>query len=108
MAKEAIEAVRDAELRAKQFLDDAAKASNVSRQEAERFADQEYQRILINAEVEARRIKDNALLEGELEAKPIIEKGIIVAKNITDLSKEMLESAVNIIIERIVNTNGNS
>ncbi|MDD2482582.1 MAG: ATPase [Lutispora sp.] len=108
MAKDAIETVKDAEEKAKTLLQDAILTSKNSKQEAETLAEQEYKKILANAKNEAEEIKRLAVQEGESIAKPIIERGIESAKALNDLKDEKLDSAVNIIIERIVNANGNS
>lgn len=108
MAKDAIETVREAEEKAKALLQDASQTSKDSIHEAELFAEQEYKRILSEAKTQAEEIKRSAVEEGESIAKPILEKGIEEAKELSKLSDEKIDSAINIIIERIVNANGNS
>ena len=108
MAKDAIEVVKDAEEKAKALIQSAIQDSKNSEQEAEALAEQEYKRILSDAKAEADKIKRLAVQEGESIAKPIIESGIVGAKALNDLEDEKLDSAVNIIIERIVNADGNS
>lgn len=108
MAKNAIEAVREAEEKAKALLSDAAQSSKNSKQEAELLAEQEYMRILAEGEAEAKVLKQSALSEGEAMARPIIEGGTNQAKALHEMKDEDLNSAVSIIIERIVNANGNS
>jgi hypothetical protein len=53
-------------------------------------------------------LKASAVREGEAIAKPAIEKGLQTAKDIASLGDDKLKDAVNIIIERIVKTNGDS
>lgn len=108
MAKEAIGLVKDAEAKAKALIQDAVQASRKSKQEAEVSAEQEYNKIISEAKEEAERIKNKTIKEGETMAEPIVKKGIEEAKALKDLSSKDLDSAVNIIIERIVNANGNS
>lgn len=108
MAKDAIEAVREVEEKAKTLLQDAALTSKELRQEAESLADKEYGQILAQAETKAKQLKDTAVLEGEAIAKPIIDKGMEEAKALFEMNDKELEPAVTIIIERIVNANGNS
>lgn len=108
MAKDAIGSVKDAEEKARAILQSAIQDSKNSQQEAEVLAEQEYKRILSDAKAEAEKIKRLAVQEGESIAKPIIERGIEGAKSLKNLKDENLDSAVNIIIERIVNANGNS
>ncbi len=108
MAKEAIEAVREAEQEANRMLQDATQTSRDIKKEAERLAEEKYQQILEEANREAEEIKQKALQEGEAVAKPILEKGMKESERLIALSDEDLSQAVNIIIERIVNTYGNS
>ena len=108
MAKDAIEAVRGAEEKAKDLLQEANYTSRELKQEAESLAEREYSQILVDAESKSKQLKDAAMLEGEAIAKPIIDKGIEEAKALFAMNDKALEPAVNIIIERIVNANGNS
>ena len=108
MAKHAIESVREAVLKAQEVLDEARNKKNQTRLEAEKNAEIEFNKILSEAQAEAKSIKDKALQEGESIAKPIIEKGLKEAETINNLNDVKLESAMNIIIERIVSANGNS
>lgn len=108
MAKEAIEAVKTAEEQAKTILQEVNQRSKDSKREAKLTADQKYQEIIKGARDEGEKLKEKALSEGESISKPIIEKGIQEAKQIVALTDKDLDSAVNIIIERIVNADGNS
>lgn len=108
MAKEAIEAVKSAEEKAKTLLQEASQASRDSRREAELLAENKFREILNEAEAKAKEIKENALSEGEALAKPIFQKGSEEVKKFSSLTDQDLESAVNIIIERIVSANGDS
>ena len=108
MAKDAIEMVKSAEEKAAALLQEASQRSSNSIHEAEVFAEQEFKSIILEAKAQAEKIKKTAVQEGESIAKPIIEKGIGEAKELSKLSNEKIESAINIIIERIVNANGNS
>ena len=51
---------------------------------------------------------EKAISEGNEKAKPIISKGESEAKEILNISKSKKDSAVNLVIERIVKVNGNS
>lgn len=108
MARDAIGSVKDAEERAKEMLQNAIQASKDAEHQTEVLAEQEYKRILSDAKAEAEKIRRQAVQEGESIANPIIEKGIEEAKALKELKDENLDSAVNIIIERIVNANGDS
>lgn len=108
MAKDAIEAVREVEEEAKALLQEATFTSKELRQKSESLAEKEYEQILNEADLKAKQLIDIALLEGEAIAKPMIDKGIEEAKALLDMKEKDLDSAVNIIIERIVNANGNN
>lgn len=108
MAKEAIEAVKTAEEKAKKILEEVNQNSRDLLQEAKEEAEQKYQKTTKEARDEGEKLKEKALLEGESISKPIIEKGKKQAIEIAALTDEDVDSAVNFIIERIVNTNGNS
>ncbi len=108
MAKEAIEKVREAEVQANVIMQEANQNSRDSKKEAEILADEKYKQIIREADREAKEIQEKALQEGEIESKPILEKGLIEAKKLEEITDQDLDSVVNIIIERIVNANGNS
>lgn len=108
MAKEAIEAVKAAEEKAKGILLEAGHRSRDSRRDAELKAEGLYREILEKAEKDAHLLKENAVREGETIAKPIIETGLLESQKIASLQDSDLIDAVNLIIERIVNADGNS
>lgn len=108
MAKEAIEAVKAAEEKAKGILVEAGHKSRDSRRDAELTAERLYREILEKTEKDAQLLKENAVKEGETIAKPIIEKGKLESQKIASLQDNDLSGAVNLIIERIVNADGNS
>lgn len=108
MAKDAIEAVKEAEEKSRIILQDASQASRDSRREAELTADRMYNEILHEAEKEAKELKDKAQKEGEEISAPLIENGMKEAEKFIALTDTELDLAANIIIERIVNANGNS
>jgi len=108
MAKDAIEAVKFAEEKAKAIISEATMISKSSLLESEQLAEQEYKRIISLGEGKAKEIKKKAIQEGDEIAKPIIDKGNMEAKSLYETKDEILENSINIIIERIVNANGNS
>ena len=108
MAKEAIEAIKAAEDKAKETVNDAIQVSKDTFLEAEKKADEEYKHIIDLAKTKAKEIKEKAVTDGEEAAKPIIEEGSIRTKALYQMNQEKLEGAVNIIIERVVNSNGDS
>lgn len=108
MARDAIEAVKEAEEKSRMILQEANQASRDSRREAELTADSKYAEILEEAEKESKALKEEALKEGEKTSIPLIENGMKEAGQFIALTDTELELAANIIIERIVNANGNS
>ena len=57
---------------------------------------------------EAKELREKAVQEAENQSKPVLEQGLNEAKKILEITDAELDAAVNIIIERIVNVNGNS
>lgn len=108
MAKEAIEAVISSEKEAKNILEEAKRTSKDKHLEAEESSQNEYKRIINEAEAAVKELIENARLEGERLSRPIIESGQNEAEAILGIKDSMLEKTANIIVERIVNANGNS
>lgn len=108
MAKRAIKSIKGAEEEVRAILQKAMKDSQRSKEEAAIYAEKEYDRIIYEGEESARIIRDGLLKEGEQISKPELEGAQIEAEKILNLSSDKLEEAANIIIERVVNTNGNS
>lgn len=108
MAKDAIEAVKAAEEEARAILNEATRVSKSSLLETEQLGEVEYKKIISSAEEQAKEIRNKAVQEGEAIAQPIIEKGNKEAKALYEIDDKALESSINIIVERIVNANGNS
>ncbi len=108
MAMDAIQVVKEAEEKAREILDSTTAAAKRAAEEAVKKADEEYHRILTQAESEAEMIKNRAIEEGEAIAKPILEKGQSEAEAIRGIDSVKLDRIVDIIIERIVKTDGNS
>lgn len=107
MAKEALDAVKEAEDKARELMAEAGKRSRDIRREAENQAETKFKQILQDASKESDLLKEKAKAEGESIAKPILEKGEQEASRLESLESKDLGDAVNIIIERIVKANGN-
>lgn len=108
MAMDAIQIVKEAEEKAREILDSTTAAAKRAAEEAVKKADEEYNRILAQAESKARLIGLKAIEEGEAIAKPILEKGQSEAEAVRGMDSVKLDRIVDIIIERIVKTDGNS
>ena len=107
MAKEALEKVRQAEEKAREITKEASQKSRDIRRDAEARADERYKEIMNMAARETEALREKARLEGEQEAKPILESGKAKAGELSALDDKVLEDAVNIILERIVKADGN-
>jgi len=107
MAKEALEKVRQAEEKAREITKEASQKARDIRREAEARADERYKEIMNMAANETEVLREKARLEGEQEAKPILENGKVKAEELSALDGKVLEDAVNIILERIVKADGN-
>ena len=108
MATEAILAVKKAEETAKEILEQVAQYSRKTLDESFRKAEEEYKNIISDANNQADEIKKIAVSEGQAIAKPILEKGKAEAETLQKLEENKLKEVTNIVIERIVNKNGNS
>ncbi|WP_242845745.1 ATPase [Clostridium novyi] len=71
-------------------------------------ADEEYKRILNTSKEEANRILEEAISKAKEEALPIIQQGEKEVQEIKSVCAKKRDEAVNLVIERIVNINGNS
>ncbi len=108
MAKDAIEAIRNAEAEARTLLQNAKDTSIELKNETEVLAEDKFNEILEEAREKAKQLKEASVKEGEALAAPILQEGKKESEALLAMKDEDLEVAVNIIIERIVNTNGNS
>ncbi len=108
MAKEAIKSIKDVEEEARLIIKTARESSRDSQQEAVKQADQEYKKIILEAEKAAKKIKDQVLKETEINSQAHIEKGNLEAENILKYEGDKFQEAVNFIVERVVRANGNS
>jgi len=108
LALEAISKIQEAEATAKDIIDKAVIASKEILSNAQDKAVKEYDHIITNASIEAKKMKDNALIQGKENSQPTILKGDADVEAIMNIPKEKIESAVSLVIGRIVKFNGNS
>ncbi|MDX9916721.1 MAG: hypothetical protein RBT15_01745 [Gudongella sp.] len=108
MAMDAIQIVRDAEDKSREILESANSAAKKSVEEAEVKSMEEFNRISLEAQKQAEEIKKKAAEDGESTAKPILEQGIREAEALRQVDSGKLDPVIDIIIERIVKTDGNS
>ena len=108
LATDAILRVKDAELKAKEILEKAHKDALILKEEAKEKAKKSYDEAIKNAKKEAEELKLKYKNEGEAIAMPIFESAERKVSFIKDIGEDKLKSVVDMIVERIVNSNGNS
>lgn len=108
MANDAILKVKDAELKAKEILEKAQKDALILKEEAKEKLKKSYDEAIENAGKEAEELKLKYKNEGEAIAMPIFESAERKVSSIKDIEESKLKSVVDLIVERIVNSNGNS
>jgi V/A-type H+-transporting ATPase subunit G/H len=108
VAKEAVELVKKAEEEAQALLEQSRMYTEKTMNEAKISAKEKYKQIITDAKAEAENIKKKAEKDTQSKAQPIIIKGKEDADTIRNMNEKELTSAINIVIERIVKTNGNS
>lgn len=108
MALEIIIEVKKAEDEANSIISNAQAESKEIIAKACLEADGEYRRIVDGAKVKAQRIMDEAITLGNKEAEPILYKGDEEVYKFSNLPEENINNAIKLVIERIVNINGNS
>lgn len=108
VAKEAVELVKKAEEEAHALLEQSRVYTEKTINEAKISAKEKYKQILLDAKAEAENIKKKAEEDAQSKAQPTILKGKENADAIRNKDEKELTSAINIVIERIVRTNGNS
>ena len=108
LATDAILKVKDAELKAKEILEKAYKDVSILKEEVKEKVKKSYEEAIKNAEKEAEELKLKYKNEGEAIAMPIFESAERKVSSIKDIEEDKLKSVVDMIVERIVNSNGNS
>ncbi|MEW8993563.1 ATPase [Clostridium sp.] len=108
MALEAINKIQQAESTAKDILDKAVENSKQIISDAQTKGNEEYRTIIENAMKKAKKMKDDAQTKGNEDSQPTMAKGEEEVNKIINTSKEKIDLAVNLVIERIVKFNGNS
>ena len=108
LATDAILKVKDAELKAKEILEKAYKDVSILKEEVKEKVKKSYEEAIKNAEKEAEELKLKYKNEGEAIATPVFESAERKVSSIKDIEESKLKSVVDLIVERIVNSNGNS
>lgn len=108
MTTDAINRVKEAEIKAKSLLDEAKQQAIALKKNSEKECESISEKVISDANKKAEEIKFSLINEGEMLAKPVIEKARIDVDLIKSVDDKKLESVVNSIVERIVSVNGNS
>ena len=108
MSIEAIKEIKKVELQADEMIKKAHEQSKKIISDATIEADERYNSIIEEAKNVARGIVSNAEEAGRKEAEVILSEGEKQCAEVSSLKGSKIDSAVNLVIERIVKTNGNS
>ncbi|MCY7007811.1 hypothetical protein OCK72_03970 [Fusobacterium simiae] len=108
MATDAILKVKDAELKAKEILEKAHKDALILKEEVKEKVKKSYDEAIKNAKKEAEELKLKYKNDGEAIATPIFENAEKKVSSIREIEESKLKSVVDLIVERIVNSNGDS
>lgn len=108
MTTDAINRVKEAELEAKSLVDAAKLEATNLKKTSGKECDEISDKVISEANKKADEIKLGLINEGEMLAKPVIEKAKREVERIKSVDDKKLESVVNSIVERIVSVNGNS
>ena len=108
LATDAIQKVKDAELKAKEILENAHKEVLILREETKEKVKKFYAESITTARKEAEELKLKYKNEGEAIAMPIFESAERKVSSIKEIEEGKFKSVVDLIVERIVNLNGNS
>ena len=108
MTTDAINRVKEAELEAKSLVDAAKLEATNLKKTSGKECDEISDKVISEANKKADEIKLGLINEGEMLAKPVIEKAKREVEHIKSVDDKKLESVVNSIVERIVSENGNS
>jgi V/A-type H+/Na+-transporting ATPase subunit G/H len=95
--REGEQLIKDAQLQASETVKEARNQADAIVQQAKKDADAYYNNVISKYELESREA-----------SKPILEDSQVLRENLKKLSSETLDKAINMVIERIVNSHGNS
>ncbi|WP_300350276.1 V-type ATP synthase subunit H [Clostridium sp.] len=108
MAIEAIKEIRKVEMQADEMIKESHEQSKKIISDATIEGDKRYNEIITEAKNVAKEIMNNAEDAGKKEAEIILSEGKGKCAEVSNLTGDKINDAVNLIIERIVKTNGNS
>lgn len=102
MAREAIEQVKKAEDEGRKIIEQARNAAKTTVQDGEVYSKERYRQIISDSKIEAENLMEKSKREAQGKAEPLIQKGKEQADSIRNFENSKIETAVNIVIERIV------
>lgn len=107
MINEALTGIKEAEDKAEQLINEGKLTAKEVVKNSKIIAVEEYRKIIEEANLEGKAIIDKCVKNAELQAKSLRDMAEKNIKEIQMVSEDKISSAVNIVIERIVNFNGN-
>lgn len=108
MALEAIKDIRQTEEKAEETIRLAREQAKDIIKNAGIKAKEKYDEIILSGKNDVKVIIESKEEEGIKQSSPILGKGNVEKEDILNLNEEKLQKAVNLVVERIVNINGNS
>ena len=108
VATDAILKVKDAELQAKEIIEKANQEISLLKKETKEKVKKFQKDAIETAIKDAEILKIKYKTEGEAIANPIFKKAEQKVLAIKNIREDELESVIDLIVERIVNSNGNS
>jgi len=104
---EALKDIKEAEDRAERLKYEAKLKAKELIKNSQVMAMEEYKKIVEEANIEAKAIIDKCIKDAELKSKPLRDAAEKNIREIQMVSEDKIDTAVNVVIERIVNFNGN-
>lgn len=108
MALEAINEIKEAEKKAEMIISEAKQNAKEIVSGATKEADIKYDEIISEAKAKANNLLNAALEEGNSNTEPILKIGEKEIEAIRNMSQDLKDNAINIVVERIVKIHGNS
>lgn len=108
MAIEAIKEIKKVEMQADEMIRKSHEQSKKIISDATIEGDEIYNSIITEAKNAANEIISNAENAGRKDAEIILSEGKGQCAEVSNLTNSKIDLAVNLVIERIVKTNGNS
>jgi V/A-type H+-transporting ATPase subunit G/H len=108
LAIQALNEIKSAEEKANEIVKKAVSEKTQIIKNAEVKALEQYKTLLNEKRAVANEIIVTAVEKAKENSKPILERGESEKNAILNVPEEKIQGAVNLVMERIVNINGNS